>query len=56
MSGKTNMEFIEIKAEVFRIVRANSGKTKKQISELLREQLPEVTREELAKALYELAT
>jgi hypothetical protein len=47
---------IEIKAEVFRVIRANSDKTPKQIMALLREHLPDVGDDELREAISSLYT
>lgn len=48
------MEHIDIKAEVFRVLRANSDKTPNQINEILTEHLPRLSMETLVKVIKEL--
>lgn len=45
---------IELKAEVFRIIRNNADKTKTAILKEIKEQLPGVSQEDVIKALLEL--
>jgi len=48
------MEGIELRAEVFKIVRANSEKSAKRIMKILEEHLPDNTRQEIKAALNKL--
>ena len=48
------MEFIEIKAEVFKVVRANQDKPTAEILKLLDEHLPDVSKDLKKQALQEL--
>lgn len=49
------MEDIEIKAEVFRVIRANSDlKSPRAIYQKIREHLPEITDKQIGKVLEEL--
>ena len=48
------MEAIEIKAEVFRLVRANIDKPKKEIVRLMYEHLKGISKGQIMKALMEL--
>ena len=50
-----HMETIEIQAEVFKVIRANQGKSRLEIIKLIRENLPNLTTQELVQALKELS-
>ena len=45
---------IEIKAEVFRLIRNHSDKSPKVIKKLISEQLPDIENEKIQQALIEL--
>lgn len=47
--------FLEIKAEVYRVVRANCEKPKRKILEEIKNQLPDVPNEVIKEALGQLA-
>ena len=46
---------IELKVEIFKIIRANQGKTSKQIIAILKEHLPDVSASEIIGCLEELS-
>lgn len=46
---------IEVKAEVFRVIRANIDKPNSRIVDLIFEHLPDIPREQIVQALKELS-
>jgi len=48
------MDDIEVKAEVFRIIRANMHKSKSEIIRLIQDHLPDISKERIAKAIQSL--
>lgn len=49
------MDKLELKAEVFKVIRANQDKSSKSIMKLIREHLPEATDNDIRDVLIELS-
>jgi len=48
------MEQIEITAEIFKVIRANSDRNAKSVMHKIKQHLPDVTNQQIAQALEDL--